>query len=60
MQAERAPFVGIVLALLVVAVETLGLLAYVPLAPLPNKAKASAAQTWQQPAQRPLKIRCRR
>jgi hypothetical protein len=58
MQAERAPFVGIVLAVLVVAVETLGLLAYA--APAPVKTKAAAAQTWQQPAQQRIKIRCRR
>ena len=62
MQAERAPFVGIVLALVIVAVETVGLIAYAR-APEP-KAQVSAsvgnAQTWSEAQVRPIKVRCRR
>jgi hypothetical protein len=58
MQAERAPYVGIVLAVLVLAAETIGLVAYAT--PAPMKAQATAAQSWQQPAHKQIKIRCRR
>jgi len=57
MQAERAPFVGIVLALLVVAVETLGLFAYASPEPA-SAAHVGKVQTSQSPTYKP--IRCRR
>ena len=59
MQAERAPFVGIVLALLIVAAETAGLVAYVR-APQPAAASVGNPPTQSYPAFKRLKIRCRR
>jgi len=60
MQAERAPFVGIVLALVIVAVETVGLIAYAR-APEPQaSASVGKAQTGEQPTFKRIKVRCRR
>ena len=60
MQAERAPFVGIVLALMIVAVETVSLIAYVR-APEPQaSASVGNVQTWSDAQVRPIKVRCRR
>ena len=60
MQAERAPFVGIVLALMIVAIETMGLIAYAR-APEPQaSASVGKAQTWSEAQVRPIKVRCRR
>jgi hypothetical protein len=59
MQAERAPFVGIVLALLFVAVETVGLLAYARTS-APPVASLGKAQTWSAPPVKLSKPRCRR
>ncbi len=57
MLAERAPFVGIVLALLFVAVETVGLVV------IAQPAKASAASVPKPDpthGYKPIKVRCRR
>ena len=59
MQAERAPFVGIVLALLFVAVETVGLLAYVRTS-APPVASVGKEQTWSAPPVKLTKRGCRR
>ena len=59
MQAERAPFVGIVLALVFVAAETVGLLAYAHTSAPPAHSVAKA-QTSQAPAVKLTKRGCRR
>jgi hypothetical protein len=58
MLAERAPFVGIVLALLFVAVETVGLIVY---APVPEASTAaSVAKPDPTHGYKRIKVRCRR
>jgi hypothetical protein len=58
MHAERTPFVGIVLALVFVAVETVGLLAYTS-APATTPAAAVSKPDSLQHFKR-VKVRCRR
>ena len=60
MQAERAPFVGIVLALMIVAVETMGLIAYAGGPESEPSVSVGKAQTWSEAQVRPIKVRCRR
>lgn len=58
MLAERAPFVGIVLALLFVAAETVALIAY---APVPEQAAAaSVGKPDPTHGYKRIKVRCRR
>jgi len=45
MHAERAPFFGIVIALVIVAAETIGLLAYARASEPPAAASVGTAQT---------------
>ena len=58
MHAERAPFIGIVLALAFVAVETVGLIAYAP-APVADSA-ASVGKPDPLHGFKRIKVRCRR
>ena len=58
MHAERSPFVGIVLALVFVAAETIGLLAYAS-APQPTPAASVSKPDSLQHFKR-VKVRCRR
>jgi len=60
MQAERAPFVGIVLALMIVAVETIGLIGYARAPEPQTSASVGNVQTWADAQVRPIKVRCRR
>ncbi|HEY5951017.1 MAG TPA: hypothetical protein VIV40_36245 [Kofleriaceae bacterium] len=60
MQAERAPFVGIALAILFVAVETVGLIAYAAAPDPQTSASVGKAQTWDHGTYKRIKVRCRR
>jgi hypothetical protein len=59
MHAERAPFIGIVLALVFVAVETVGLIAYAP-APVASSAAASEGKPGPVQSFKRIKVRCRK
>ena len=58
MHAERTPFVGIVLALMFVAVETVALIAYAPAPDATTAASVSKASSLQHFKR--VKVLCRR
>jgi hypothetical protein len=58
MHAERTPFVGIVLALVFVAVETVGLVVYAPAPPADSVASVGKPDSMQHFKR--VKVRCRR
>ena len=58
MHAERTPFIGIVLALVFVAVETVGLIAYAAAPAASTAASVSKPDSMKQFKR--VKVRCRR